>query len=147
MEQGDRVVAYLPNVPAAVVGLLACASLGAVWSACAPDIGPQSAVDRFGQLDPRVLITTDGYRFGGVDRDRRDAVAELRAGLPTLEAVVHVPFARDLPDTPGVGRRRGRAGRRPSGATARGGAVVGRVLLRHDRAAEGPGAQPRRRGC
>ncbi|MCW2605432.1 MAG: acetoacetyl-CoA synthase [Frankiales bacterium] len=95
VRQGDRVVAYLPNVPAAVVGLLACASLGAVWSTCAPDIGAQSAVDRFGQLDPRVLLATDGYRFGGVDRDRRDAVAELLAGLPTVEAVVHVPFADD----------------------------------------------------
>jgi acetoacetyl-CoA synthetase len=93
VQRGDRVVGYLPNVPAAVLGLLACATLGAVWSGCAPDIGPQSAVDRFAQLDPRVLITTDGYRFGGKDRDRREAVAELLAGLPTVEAVVHVPFA------------------------------------------------------
>ena len=70
------------NVPAAVVGMLACAALGAVWSACAPDIGPRSAVDRFAQLDPVVLITADGYRFGGEDRDRRDA-ARLLDGLPT----------------------------------------------------------------
>jgi len=88
---GDRVVGYLPNVPAAVVGLLACASLGAVWSACAPDIGAASAVDRFAQLEPRVLLAADGYRFGGRDRERSGAVAELLDGLPTVEAVIAVP--------------------------------------------------------
>jgi acetoacetyl-CoA synthetase len=92
VRQGDRVVGYLPNVPAAVVAFLACAGLGAVWSACAPDIGPASAVDRFGQLDPVVLVTADGYRFGGKPRDRRDAVAELLDGLPTVRAVVCVPL-------------------------------------------------------
>jgi acetoacetyl-CoA synthetase len=92
VRQGDRVVGYLPNTPAAVVGMLACASLGAVWSACAPDIGPQSAVDRFAQLAPTVLVTADGYRFGGKARDRREAVGELLDGLPTVQAVVHVPI-------------------------------------------------------
>ncbi len=96
-------VGYLPNVPAAVVGLLACASLGAVWSSCAPDIGTQSALDRFGQLAPRVLLTVDGYRFGGKERDRREAVAALLAGLPTVEAVVHVPLlGGPPPDHPRV---------------------------------------------
>ncbi|MCU1693035.1 MAG: acetoacetyl-CoA synthase [Frankiales bacterium] len=95
--QGDRVVAYLPNTPHAVVALLAVASLGAVWSTCGPDIGPRSAVDRFGQLSPKVLLTVDGYRFNGRDHDRREAVAELLTGLPTVEAVVHVPFAAPLP--------------------------------------------------
>jgi acetoacetyl-CoA synthetase len=92
VQQGDRVVGYLPNVPAAVVAFLACAGMGAVWSACAPDIGPASAVDRFGQLDPVVLVTADGYRFGGRPRDRRDAVAELLDGLPTVRAVVALPL-------------------------------------------------------
>ena len=89
--EGDRVVGYLPNVPATVVAFLACAGLCAVWSACAPDIGASSAVDRFAQLEPSVLVTVDGYRFGGKDRDRRDAVAELLDGLPTVRAVVAVP--------------------------------------------------------
>lgn len=92
VQQGDRVVGYLPNVPAAVVAFLACAALGAVWSSCAPDIGPASAVDRFGQLDPVVLVTADGYRFGGKPRDRREAVAELLDGLPTVQAVVSLPL-------------------------------------------------------
>ena len=88
---GDRVVGYLPNVPATVVAFLACAGLGAVWSACAPDIGASSAVDRFAQLEPTVLVTVDGYRFGGKERDRRDAVAELLDGLPTVTGVLAVP--------------------------------------------------------
>ena len=89
--RGDRVVGYLPNVPATVVAFLACAALGAVWSACAPDTGAASAVDRFAQLAPTVLVTVDGYRFGGQDRDRRDAVAELLDGLPTVTGVLAVP--------------------------------------------------------
>jgi acetoacetyl-CoA synthetase len=88
---GDRVVGYLPNVPQAVVAFLAAASVGAVWSACAPDIGVRSAVDRFGQLDPVVLITADGYAFGGKRFDRREAVDELVEALPTVRTVVRVP--------------------------------------------------------
>ena len=91
VREGDRVVGYLPNVPATVVAFLACASLGAVWSACAPDIGASSAVDRFAQLEPTVLVTVDGYRFGGQDRDRREAVDELLDGLPTVTGVLAVP--------------------------------------------------------
>ena len=102
VRQGDRVVGYLPNVPAAVVACLACASLGAVWSACAPDIGPQSAVDRFGQLDPVVLVTADGYRFGGRARDRRAAVDELLDGLPSVRAVVVVPVLGEPVERSGV---------------------------------------------
>jgi acetoacetyl-CoA synthetase len=92
------VVGYLPKVPAAVVAFLACASLGAVWSACAPDFGPSSAVDRFGQLEPTVLVTADGYRFGGKERDRRDAVD----GLPTVRAVVAVPVLGRTVERDGV---------------------------------------------
>ena len=91
VQQGDRVVGYLPNRPEAVVGLLAVASIGAVWSACAPDIGAASAVDRFAQLDPVVLLAADGYRFGGKQRTRLDAVGELLDGLPTVRALVQVP--------------------------------------------------------
>jgi acetoacetyl-CoA synthetase len=90
VEQGDRVAAYLPNVPQAVVAMLATSSLGAVWSACAPDFGTQSVIDRFAQLEPKVLIAADGYCFGGREHDRRAVVQELRDALPSVTATVLV---------------------------------------------------------
>ena len=78
VERGDRVAAYLPNIPEAVVGLLACASVGAVWSSCSPDFGAGSVVDRFAQIEPRVLLAVDGYRYGGKDYDRTEVVARLQ---------------------------------------------------------------------
>ena len=102
VREGDRVVGYLPNIPAALIAFLACASLGAVWSACAPDIGPSSAVDRFAQLEPVVLVTVDGYRFGGKPRDRREAVGTLLDGLPTVTAVVCVPLLGEVIEREGV---------------------------------------------
>lgn len=89
---GDRVSAYLPNVPQAVVALLATAAVGAVWTSCAPDFGARSVLDRFQQVEPVVLFAVDGYRYGGKRHDRTGTVAELRAGLPTVRAVVHVPL-------------------------------------------------------
>ena len=89
---GDRVSGYLPNIPQAVVALLATAAVGAVWTSCSPDFGPRSVLDRFQQVEPVVLITVDGYRYGGKEHDRTDVVAELRRALPTLRAVVHVPL-------------------------------------------------------
>jgi acetoacetyl-CoA synthetase len=86
--KGDRVVAYLPNVPETVVAMLASASIGAIWSSCAPEFGVSSVVDRFAQIEPKVLVAVDGYRYGGVWRDRRDALAEIRRRLPTLTATV-----------------------------------------------------------
>jgi acetoacetyl-CoA synthetase len=89
--RGDRVVAYMPNVPEAVVALLATASIGAVWSSCAPEFGTPTVVDRFKQIEPKVLIATEGYRYGGRDFDRRDRVAEIRAAIPSIEHTVMVP--------------------------------------------------------
>ncbi|MFE7646670.1 acetoacetate--CoA ligase [Streptomyces phaeoluteigriseus] len=89
---GDRVSAYLPNIPQAVVALLATAAVGGVWTSCAPDFGARSVLDRFQQVEPVVLFTVDGYRYGGKEHDRRDVVAELRGELPTLRAVVHIPL-------------------------------------------------------
>ncbi|MDT0343823.1 acetoacetate--CoA ligase [Streptomyces litchfieldiae] len=89
---GDRVGGYLPNVPEAVVALLATAAVGAVWTSCAPDFGARSVLDRFQQVEPVVLFAVDGYRYGGRVHDRTETVAELRRGLPTLRAVVHVPL-------------------------------------------------------
>ncbi|HEU5003279.1 MAG TPA: acetoacetate--CoA ligase [Actinomycetota bacterium] len=89
--RGDRVAAYLPNITEAVVAFLATASLGAVWSACAPEFGTRSVVDRFRQIEPTILVACDGYRYGGRDHDRRAEVAEIRRQLPSLQAVVGVP--------------------------------------------------------
>ncbi|UED82885.1 acetoacetate--CoA ligase [Streptomyces profundus] len=89
---GDRVCGYLPNIPEAVVALLASATVGAVWTSCAPDFGARSVLDRFQQVEPVVLFAVDGYRYGGRVHERAETVAELRAGLPTLRAVVHVPL-------------------------------------------------------
>ena len=88
---GDRVVGYLPNIPEAVVAFLATASLGAVWAACGQDYSAPAALDRLGQLEPKALITADGYRFGGKEHDRLAASADLRGGLPSLALTVVVP--------------------------------------------------------
>jgi acetoacetyl-CoA synthetase len=89
---GDRVSGYLPNIPQAVVALLATAAVGATWTSCAPDFGARSVLDRFQQVEPVVLFTVDGYRYGGKEHDRRRTVAELRRELPTLRATVHIPL-------------------------------------------------------
>ncbi|MFD8594314.1 acetoacetate--CoA ligase [Kitasatospora sp. NPDC059646] len=102
VREGDRVVAYLPNIPETLVAFLATASIGAVWAACAPEFGPRSVVDRFAQLEPKVLLTVAGYRYGERDVDRRAEVAEIAARLPTVERVVHVPYGPNtLPDALG----------------------------------------------
>ncbi|MFN8203233.1 MAG: acetoacetate--CoA ligase [Solirubrobacteraceae bacterium] len=85
---GDRVVAYLPNCLEAVAAVLACASVGAVWSSCSPDFGARSVVDRFAQIEPTVLLAVDGYRYNGRAFDRRDVVDGLRREMPSLRATV-----------------------------------------------------------
>ncbi len=97
--RGDRVAAYLPNVPEAVIALLACASLGAVWSSCSPDFGAGSVVDRMEQIEPKVLIAVDGYRYGGKDYDRIEVVARLQQEIPTLQNTVVLPYLSEVPDT------------------------------------------------
>ena len=89
--RGDRVAAYMSNVPETVVAFLACASIGAVWSSCAPEFGTPTVVDRFKQIEPKVLIATEGYRYGGKDFDRRGRVAEIVAAIPSIEHTVMVP--------------------------------------------------------
>lgn len=88
---GDRVAALLPNGPEAVVAMLGCAMLGAVWCSCSPDFGVEGALDRFAQIEPRLLLGVDGYRYGGKDYPVLDALAAIAAGLPELVAVVLVP--------------------------------------------------------
>ncbi|HMM50321.1 MAG TPA: acetoacetate--CoA ligase [Burkholderiaceae bacterium] len=89
---GDRCVSYMPNIPQAVVALLATTSLGAIWSSSSPDMGPVSVLDRFRQIEPKVLFAVDGYRYGGKDFDRRDVVRELVRQLPSVRAVIFVPY-------------------------------------------------------
>jgi acetoacetyl-CoA synthetase len=98
VERGDRVVAYLSNVPEAVVAFLACASLGAVWSSCSPDFGVGSVTDRFAQIEPKVLFAVDGYRYGGKDFDRTEAVAKIQDEIPTLEKTIVLPYLNAEPD-------------------------------------------------
>ena len=110
--EGDRVVAYLPNIAEAVVAFLAAASLGAVWSSASPDFGPDSVVDRFAQIEPKVLIAVDGYRYGGKDFDRTETVAALRERMPSLRHTVLVPYLS------AAGGARAPAGSAPSGPLA-----------------------------
>jgi acetoacetyl-CoA synthetase len=93
--KGDRVAAYLPNVPQTVIAFLATASIGAVWSSCAPEFGVSSVVDRFAQIEPKVLLAVDGYRYNGAWHDRREALAEIRRRLPTVTATVLLGDADD----------------------------------------------------
>lgn len=98
---GDRVVAYLPNIPEALIAMLATTSIGAIWAVCAPELGVRSVLDRLQQLEPTVLITIDGYRYGPKVVDRSEDVAAIRAGLPTLAATVRVPYVDSV--TVGIG--------------------------------------------
>ncbi len=93
--KGDRVAAYLPNIPEALVGLLAAASLGAIWSSCSPDFGPGSVTDRLAQISPKVLIAVDGYPYNGKWFDRRQQVEDIVAELPSLEALITVRYSGD----------------------------------------------------
>ena len=95
VEAGDRVAAYLPNIPETIAAFLGCASIGAVWSSCAPEFGVRSVVDRFAQIEPKVLLAVDGYRYGGKDFDRSEAVAALEKELPTLERTLVLPYLAD----------------------------------------------------
>jgi acetoacetyl-CoA synthetase len=90
---GDRVAAFIPNIPEAVVAALATAALGAVWSSCSPDFGVRGVLDRFGQIEPRVLICADGYFYGGTRHDSLARVAEVLTSLPTVKHTIVVPYA------------------------------------------------------
>jgi acetoacetyl-CoA synthetase len=88
---GDRVASYLPNRAETVVAFLACASIGAVWSSCAPDMGATVVLDRLRQIEPRILLATDSYSYNGKTHDRRAVVADLLRELPSVKSVLHVP--------------------------------------------------------
>ncbi len=93
VQRGDRVVNYMPNIPETIIAFLATASVGAVWSSCAPEFGTQSVIDRFQQIEPKVLFAVDGYSYNGKIIDRRGILAELQTALPTLQKTIILPYA------------------------------------------------------
>ncbi len=95
---GDRVAGYLPNLPETVIAMLATTSLGAVWSSCSPDFGVQGVLDRFGQIEPKVLVGADGYRYNGAPFDSLGRIRDVLAGVPSVERAVVVPYLRRAPD-------------------------------------------------
>ncbi|WP_106498355.1 acetoacetate--CoA ligase [Lentibacillus sp. Marseille-P4043] len=92
VKRGDRVAAYLPNIPETVVAMMASMSIGAVWSSCSPDFGSKSVLDRLQQIEPKVLFTIDGYKYAGKTFDRREEVRNIVCDLPSVEHIVHVPY-------------------------------------------------------
>ena len=95
--KGDRIAGYLPNCPEAVIAMLASASIGTIWSSCSPDFGANGVVDRFGQIEPRVLFAANGYRYGGKTIDCLPVVEEVVARIPSIESTVIVPFIDGSP--------------------------------------------------
>jgi acetoacetyl-CoA synthetase len=96
---GDRVVAYLPNSPEAVIAMLATVSVGAIWASCSPDFGPAGVVDRFLQLEPRLAFCVDGYHYGGKAFDRRESLGEILSSLPSLQTVVLARLLHPMSET------------------------------------------------
>ena len=103
---GDRVAGYLPNMPEAVVAMLAATGIGAVWSSCSPDFGAQGVLDRFGQIEPKVLFAADGYFYGGKTIDVLPRLREVLEKLPTVECAIIVPYTQPRPDIAGIPRAR-----------------------------------------
>ncbi len=95
VKPGDRVVAYMPNIPETVIAFLACASIGAIWSSCSPDFGASSVIDRFQQIEPVVLFAIEGCQYGGKEFDKRPIVDELREKLPSLKKTILLPYLRE----------------------------------------------------
>lgn len=98
VQPGDRVVAYASNIHETITAFLACASIGAVWSSCAPEFGIMSVIDRFKQIEPKVLFAVDGYRYGGKDFDRLELVKKIQAELPTLQQTIIIPNINEEPN-------------------------------------------------
>lgn len=95
VKRGDRVAAYLPNIPEAVIAFLATASIGAIWSICSPDFGSRSVIDRFKQIEPVVLITVDGYSYNGKKFDKRIDAKKIQESLPSVQHTIFVPYTQD----------------------------------------------------
>ncbi len=98
VQSGDRVVGFMPNMPASIIAMLAAASRGATWSSCSPDFGIKGVLDRFGQIKPKVLFTANGYSFKGKKLDSLGRIADILKELPSIEKVVVVPYTETIPD-------------------------------------------------
>jgi acetoacetyl-CoA synthetase len=99
---GDRVAGWLPNIPEAVIAMIAATSLGATWSSCSPDFGAQGVMDRFGQIEPKVLFAADGYLYNGKEIDLLPRLRQIAFRIPTLEHVIVTPYRKQMPDLDGV---------------------------------------------
>ena len=104
VKPGDRVAGYMPNVPGTIIAMLAAASLGAVWSSCSPDFGVRGVLDRFGQIEPKVLFAVDGYFYNGKTIDLLPRLREIADAMPSVEKFVIVPYARPRPPLSGIPR-------------------------------------------
>ena len=104
VKAGDRVAGYMPNLPGTVIAMLAATSLGAIWSSCSPDFGVQGVLDRFGQIEPRILFTTDGYFYNGKTIDLLPRVAQIARALPSVDRVIVVPYTQRSPALDNVPR-------------------------------------------
>ncbi|MGA8242091.1 MAG: AMP-binding protein, partial [Desulfobacterales bacterium] len=102
VQAGDRVVGFMPNMPHAIIAMLAATSMGAVWSSCSPDFGIKGVLDRFGQIRPKVLFTANGYSFKGKQLDSLERIGTILKQLPSIERVVVVPYTQVDPDISGV---------------------------------------------
>ncbi len=102
VQEGDRVAGFMPNRIETVVAMLAAASMGAIWSSCSPDFGFKGVMDRFGQIEPKVLVTADGYYYNGKTFDSLGRVAEVAREISSIERIVVVPFVNDRPDLSGL---------------------------------------------
>ncbi|MEZ5590748.1 MAG: acetoacetate--CoA ligase [Gammaproteobacteria bacterium] len=102
IQPGDRVAGYLPNMPETIIAMLAAASLGAVWSSCSPDFGVRGVLDRFGQIEPKVLFCADGYFYNGKSHDSLAKLADILTELPSVQQVVIVPYTRSQPPLDGL---------------------------------------------
>ncbi len=98
LQPGDRIAGFVPNAPEAVIGAFAAAAIGCIWSSCSPDFGVQGVLDRFGQIEPKVLITADGYWYGGKQFNSLARVAEFSAKLPSLQQILVFPYLSEKPD-------------------------------------------------
>ncbi len=102
IRKGDRVAGYMPNMPETVIGMLACAGIGAIWSTASPDFGVQGVLDRFGQIEPKVLFAAEGYFYNGKAHDCLEKVAAIVERMPSVERAVIVPYTRDDANISGV---------------------------------------------
>jgi acetoacetyl-CoA synthetase len=104
VKEGDRIAAFLPNLPETIIFMLATASLGAIWSSCSPDFGVQGVIDRFGQIEPKLFFAVEGYHYNGKAHDTLPRVAEIAARLPSVEKTIVVSYTRERPDISAIPR-------------------------------------------